>query len=50
MELTKAAPPAEGRQADPDPFIADMMRLADSMSESDKQLLLDMAKKLVGED
>ena len=46
MKAIEAAPPPEGPQADHDPFIADMMRLADSMSESDKQLLLDMAKKL----
>ena len=44
-----AAPPPMAPADEPDAFLTEMRRLGVSMSDSDKQLLLDMARKLAGQ-
>ena len=45
-QTAAAAPPPMAQPDEPDAFLAEMHVLGESMSESDKQLLLDMARKL----
>lgn len=48
--MAAAAPPLMAQPGEPDTFLTEMQVLSESMSESDKQLLLDMARKLAGQE